>query len=230
MARASRLVFVVAAGLSALAVAGLSTSQAAVFNLSLTGQVANFVESQFDSGGTHVDEFDLALSGLDPSNAITVSQGDEIDSTVTLDSTYTIAASQLQTNLLHFLFGSNFPAEPTEVGSGTFTFYDGVTPVLTLNFGSSTFGALVGFAFTLPPNNGAFTFDSFTDDYTITNLATPATLDSSEFTYQLLSTAVVPEPATWVMMLIGFGGLGALVGMAKRRSVAATLAGDRSSS
>ena len=70
----------------AAVLAGASQAHAADFTLSLTGMTADFAESPSTSGGVFYDNFYLPLQGLDASNAITVSLGDTIESTVTLDS------------------------------------------------------------------------------------------------------------------------------------------------
>ena len=200
-----------AALLSLAALAGATSSQATIFTVSLTGNVADFHESQVDSGGLHFDQFSLPLSGLSATSAFAVSQGDEILSTVTLDTAYTIPASQVRTDLVHYFTGSAFPAENTGV-TGVFNFYNGGTLTNTFAYSSTTSSQLASFAAVFPPNNGAFTFDSFTNDVTITDLATPATIDGSQFTYSLVSNAV-PEPATWALTISGFG----LIGAALRR-------------
>ncbi|MEO8812539.1 MAG: PEPxxWA-CTERM sorting domain-containing protein, partial [Caulobacteraceae bacterium] len=82
---------------------------------------------------------------------------------------------------------------------------------------SSTSGQLASFAVNFSPANPAFTFTSFTNDVTITDLATPATIDNSSFTYDLVSQAA-PEPSVWMFMIAGVGLTGAA--MRRRRSVA----------
>lgn len=193
------------AALAALTIAA-SGAHAATYTVTQTGAIADFQASQFDFGGNHYNRFILPLSGLDSSNAFTVSQGDSIDATVTLDGAYTIPQSQLYTNILQIFTGSAFPNENTGV-DGTFTFFDGLTQVASFGYSSTTSGDLASYAANFPPNNGAFTFDSFTNDLVINTLATPATVDGGYFFYDLVSHAV-PEPATWAMMLVGLGMVG----------------------
>ncbi len=194
------------AGVAVAAIAATS-AQATVYTVNLTGLVSNFSASNFDFGGNHYDRFILSpLSGLDPSNAFTVSQGDTIDATVTLDTAYSIPTSISYTNILQIFTGSSFPAENTAV-SGTFTFYDLGSPVATFSYGSTTSGQLASYAANFPPTNAGFTFDSFTNDTLITSLPTPATVDGSYFFYDLVSPATpAPEPIT--LSLFGAGLLG----------------------
>lgn len=140
-----------------------------------------------------------------------VSQGDEINSTVTLDQLYTILASLVRTDLLQFFFGTGFSGAGTQVTS-QFDFYNGATLVNSFSTISSTSNALASFAAVFPANNGAFTFDSFTNHVVIDTLDQPATLNSSSFNYSLVSNAV-PEPESWALMRAGFG----LTGTAMRR-------------
>ena len=194
---------------SAVLVLTCRSANAANFNLSLTGDVSNFNEYQFDSGNRHYDSFDLGLSGLDSTNAITVSQGDTVHASVALDSAYTIPMSPDHTDFLLYLEGSNFPAENTG-NFGTFNFYNGAALVRSFTFGSTTSDQLSSYAAFYGANNTAFTFDSFTDDFTIDTLAQPATLDSSFLSYSVVSqtAGAVPEPATWAMMVGGFAVIG----------------------
>lgn len=200
---------------TALAFAG--QAHAATFALDLTGNVAEFSNFQQDAFGLHFDRYFLNLHGLDDSNAITVSQGDEINAVVTLDQLLTIPLSQVRTDLLQYLFGNGFSGAGTAV-SGTFNFYDGATLVNSFGYSSSTSSQLASFAVAFPPNNAPFSFDSFTNDLTIDVLDQPATLNATAFNYNLVSNAV-PEPASWALMMGGFG----LVGAAMRRRTRMTI-------
>ena len=207
------------AAVAVLAAGAASQSQAATFSLSLSGDPTNFSESNFIFNNESYDRFYLTLDGLNAGNAITVSQGDEIDSTVTLSSLYTIGTAPGHTNILEIRSGSSFPSENT-AGNGTFTFFNGADVVATFNYSSSTSGQLAAYAANFPPNNPAFTFDSFTNNFTITDLATSATLDGSAFFYDL--TTPVPEPTTWAMMMVGVGAAGLMLRAGQRRPARAT--------
>jgi hypothetical protein len=211
-----RMMKYLAAGAVAALIGG--SAQAASFDVALKGQVANFTNFQIPFNGMLFNEFSLNLTGLDSTDAITVSQGDTINATVTLDSAYTIPTSQIRTDLLLFLSGSAFPAENTGV-NGTFNFYNAGMLVNSFSYDSTTSGQLASFAAVFAPNNGAFTFDSFTNDFTINTLMTSATLDGSNFTYALVSH--IPEPASWAIMLMGFAGLGATLRARRNMATAA---------
>ena len=197
------------AAVAALGAGAASQSHATAFTLSLTGDATAFTESQFTFNNSAYDEFSLSLSGLDASNAITVAQGDTISSTVTLTSEYTIGTASDHTDILQFFFGSAFPSENTGV-DGTFNFYDSGSLVASFGYSSTTGNALASYAANFPPGNPAFTFDSFTNDLTINDLATSATLDNSSFSYALVTPAVVavPEPSAWALMMLGVGAAG----------------------
>jgi hypothetical protein len=61
---------------------------------------------------------------------------------------------------------------------------------------------------------------SFTADGT-NELLTFASTDKDSPYGAVVASVAVPEPATWAMMLIGFGGLGAALRMNRRRAFAA---------
>jgi hypothetical protein len=208
-----------AAMLSLAGMFGATAARAATYDVTLSGNVADFTQSQFVFDGFNFDQFSLPLTVVDSTLPITVAQGDSIDSTVTLDQAYTVPVGPARTYFLQYLDGASFPGGDTGV-EGTFTFFNGGTEVAQYSYDSTTSNGLAAFAAVFAPSNPSFTFTSFTDDLTITSLATPGTLDSSSFEYDLLSNAV-PEPATWGLMLFGFGLAGASLRRAKRAARAA---------
>jgi hypothetical protein len=160
-------------------------AQAATYDLNLTGIATNGFYSSQDVGATHYDQWVLVLDGLSDANGFSVEVGDTINTIVTLNQLFTVPSSVSLTSF-GLILGGAFPGGDTEV-SGGIEFYD-----------------------------GAFTFDSFRSSFTITTLASPAQLTYALATYSLNSPAVaVPEPAAWALMIMGFGGVGAL--MRRRR-------------
>ena len=180
---------------------------AATYVIPLTGSTTNYTASSFDYNGEHYERKDFSLSGLSSANSVTVAQGDEISSTVTFDGLLTIPQATGHNNFLQYFFGSAFPSENTGV-HGTFNLFNGTSLVATYVYGSTTSNQLASYAALFPPGNPSVTFDSFTNDFTIDTLATPATLESALFSYDVVSAAV-PEPATWAMMILGFAVAGA---------------------
>ena len=73
--------------------------------------------------------------------------------------------------------------------------------------------------------NGGFV-SAYTDDGTFITSVTFTTNADIEGVGQVrfggLETGVIPEPATWAMMIMGFGGIGALLRQ-RRRSVASAV-------
>jgi hypothetical protein len=193
-------------------------ASATTFDLVLSGHTADFQNFQQDCCGNHYNQFLLLLTGLDSSNAFTVSQGDIINATVTLDAAFTVPASTAFTSYNFNLNGSAFPAQNTATGNGIFTLFNGGLMVATFAVGATTSDSIAGAGSLLPPDSGSLTFDSFTSVFEITDLATPATVDGSLLLISAADPSAAPEPATWAMMIGGFGAIG--VAMRKRRKIA----------
>lgn len=194
------------------------TAQAAVHTLLLTGTVSNGNFSFQEIGPIHYDQWVLSLDGLDSLNAFNVEQGDTINATITLDQLFTVPASVDITTFGFALGGAGFPGGNTGT-NGTFDFFNGITLVKSGAGGTTTSTQIASGVAFFPPDNGAFTFDSFITSFTIDTLSGPASLDYALATYTLFSpSGAVPEPATWAMMIVGFGGVGAMV---RRRRAAA---------
>jgi hypothetical protein len=213
--------YAVAASVLAFAV-GLA--EATTYDLNLTAVAGQGSTADFFSGTSYYDQYSVTLSGVAAADAFTVAQGDTVNATVNFDGLFTIPASFTRTNFAFFLEGDAFPNENTGVNS-TISIYNGTTLVLSQSGSTTTSGFLASTIDIYPPKNGPITFDSFKTSFDIYDLATPAQVYRTVFDYTLVhdnARAAVPEPAAWAMMLVGFGGLGAL--LRRRRSQVAMTA------
>jgi hypothetical protein len=198
-------------------------AEAATFDLNLTAVAAQGSSAHFFSGTSYYDQYSVTLSGVDSADAFTVAQGDTVNATVTFDGLFTIPASFTRTNFAFFLEGDAFPNENTGVSS-TISLYNGSNVVLTQSGSTTTSGFLASTIDIYPPSNGQITFDSFTTSFNIYDLTTPASVYRTVFDYTLVhddARGAVPEPTTWALMLVGFGGLGAALRSRRRPALAA---------
>ena len=203
------------------------SAQATIHNLVLFGTVANGNFSSQDFGPTHFDQWLLGLEDSLQNLPITVKVGDTINATVNLDQLFTAPGSIDVTVFGFTQGGAGFPMGDTST-SGSFDFFDGAMLVksgsASTSTSTSTSGQIAASVAFFPPDNGPFTFDSLTTSFTITQLSGPATLNYASIDYSLLGPLAVPEPATWAMMIIGFGGVGALMRRNRRDRGLAALA------
>ena len=204
---------------------GASRANAATIVLNLTGTVADGTfNTSMGGGGSTVHTYVLDL-GLGSSVPFTVSQGDEIQATVTLDTPLTIPSSL--PGGLQFV-GLNFSntdgSDPgTSSNNNTISGYDifsGGTGISTDQMGTNCgncLSALFGQA------GDTFSFSGLFADSTMNQLDTSYLVNDVTLSYQVNAfPSAVSEPATWAMLLLGFGAVGLMMRGARRRGAAAT--------
>lgn len=187
-------------------------AQAVQTDLALHGTVGDGQPSFQIIGNTRYDQWVLQLSGLDANSAFDINQGDSITATITLDQSLTVPASVSFTSLILVLSGTGFAGDAV-VTSGTVNLSNLGVSVISTGQSASTSGQVAAGFGVSPPDNGAITFDRMVWTLSIDTLSQQANLDGSLFQYTLFSP-VVPEPATYALMLLG---VGALAGLASRR-------------
>jgi hypothetical protein len=202
---------------------GIGRAQADTYTLSLTGNTNAATTSSFVGGGTQYDNWSLALSFPANYTPITVSVGDMIDATITLDQSVTIPQSVSSTAFILFL-GSTDPADAATGVSGSTQFFDNGIPGPSRGAGTGTSGTLANSVVFSPPDNTSFTFDTVYSDFTITlpTSTSPGysvTLDNASIYYQLASPAVTPVAEPSIALLLGTG-LAGVVGAVRRELMA----------
>jgi hypothetical protein len=125
---------------------------------------------------------------------------------------------------LNTLLGTNTYTSSNDGGIATLSNLNGST---TIDFGMTLFGdTVVGFhnGAAKGENNNigeegtAFFLIDFTTPTTSFTLDVPGS--SGATLYSTGSLGGVPEPATWAMMLVGFGGLGAMLRSRRKQALA----------
>ena len=210
-----------ATGVAALT-GGLALAPAAhatVYTLNLTGTVADTAYNTFMANGTtyQTGSLDLGLGAYAP---ITLDNGDELQVTISLDGAFTVPGTVDGYQFLGINFNdlpantgpTVLPSPPApEVSTGTMTFSGGAGAP------SGAVGTNCGNCVTnLYGASGPVSSFSFTEDFgdnTIQSLVTPYTFNDVSLSYQVNGS--VPEPASWALMILGMGGLGAV---ARRRA------------
>ncbi len=199
----------VAAGFALAAAMVAGGAQAATHMLTLTGSALDITTNTFTFDGVTYETGALELSGFTP---FILADGDTIEATVSITSGPLfpfVVPSRDQ-----MFFGLNFSdisggAQPTtSTANGTFAF-DGA-PSVGAGCGNCTsliYGQNGGtLFFTSLAASGVFTMDS------------PYEINSITVSYQVNNTGVaaVPEPASWALMISGFGGAGLMLRRSRR--------------
>ena len=213
------------AGLFLAAGAALQAVPAAAVThiITATADPVNATTNSFTFNGSTFYTGNLIV---DPFPEFTVAEGDVIGVTLTLASGFTVPGSMEQ------LFGFNFfrsdGVDPTIIddpnqvvvdGTGLFSFSMGPTGLSSDTQGGACGNCLTAIMGQIPGNS--FIFDKLVLSQTIFNLEAPYTVDRMSFSYQLRDIAGgIPEPATWAMMIMGFGLIG---GALRQRGAAARI-------
>jgi hypothetical protein len=213
---------------SALAL-GAGGAHAATFTVDLTGDAST--ASHFDtiSPGSEDVGDTLSLTGLDDTNAFTVYQGDTINGTIKLtNGTLTLHQAGSFSAADLFLTGG---ADQDTQASTTVTF---LLAGVAVDTGSDLAGTRTDLALgaSYGANHPDITFDEIEFSSTVTILGTPdatppipgvpTTVNGAFLNLQAITNtpiAAVPEPASWALMLVGFGGLGVM--LRRRRNLVA---------
>jgi hypothetical protein len=217
------------AALGGLAVAMAATPAAAITHtVSLSGDLATATTASFDFPPDQITQTYLTLTGFTP---FTIMSGDQIDFSISFTGImfgdpaktgYTVSPS------VSGPFGQTFLVFFEGI-SGTSPPGAAATPVSALTLGGAS-GDLAGLALSVPCPTclgaragrasgsayGSFMFDTLAgsinvavdDPYEITGIRLLAQVGSAN------DIGVVPEPASWAMLIAGFG----LVGAAMRRN------------
>ncbi|MBL8555957.1 MAG: PEP-CTERM sorting domain-containing protein [Phenylobacterium sp.] len=198
-----------AGAVSALALAA-APAQAANYVLNLSGSAFDTTTNSFTFNGRDYDTGALELTGFDP---FVLENGDTVEVTVDITSgplfPFIVPLRQ------EMFFGLNFAdisggAQPTSAEAHGFMTVDG-GPEFEVGCSNCT-------SFIHGEANNPFYFTTLTTRGTFT-LDAPYQVNSITVSYQVSgpSSAGVPEPGAWALMILGFGGAGAAL---RRRKAA----------
>ena len=190
---------------AALAAAMLATPAAAtVHTLSLNGTVNSGSPATVVFQGRRFDFVTFSLSGFSP---LTLAVGDTVNATISFDQSLTVPGANLFNGADFFLIDTlGGPFTSTET-LGTTDLLLGGTTVLSQNGGSATSNGVANGYFGF--SGASFSFDTMISSFTVTALSEP-TLNVDTALGRYFTANAVPEPASWAMLIIGFGLVGAM--------------------
>ena len=195
-------------------IASAAPASATIYNLALTGTIANESSGSFDAGGGVTLGFGtLILDGFTP---FTVASGDVVNIDLTLDGPFTVPLSVASPGYGQFfgvnLFGTNNSGPTGASVTGSVLFTD-LTPAGLANPQSGACGNCLS-VLLFQPVGPEFSFTGLSSTTNVDGVFAPFDLTGASISYQVtLAAAAVPEPASWALMFAGF----ALVGSALRR-------------
>jgi hypothetical protein len=215
-----------AAGIAALGLALATPAAANSYDLVLTGALDDLSTGSVTIPGLATIGFgSLALSGLP--NDFQLAEGDVVTFTVTLDGLFTVPASATAPGLVQF-FGFNLDSEVNPVGasvSGEYATFEDLFGTIGVPLAGGCGNCLS--LITGNPDNSAWGFTGFSGTMTVDTLDEILRITQARISYQIVledlsgGGGVIPEPATWAMLIAGFGLVGAGL---RRRRAALTLA------
>jgi hypothetical protein len=190
-----------AATLAGLALFAGGNAQAANWVLNLTGDANNTTTDSFTFGGVTYETGQLALEGFTP---FTLADGDTVEVTVDITNGPFVVPIRDQ-----MFFGLNFSdllggAQPDAVATGTFSFDGGADVGAGCGNCTSLISGL---------NNTPLSFANLfaTGSFAFAVSGGSLSVESISVSYQVNNDAAVPEPASWALMIAGFGGAGAMI-------------------
>ena len=200
--------YLAGAALCAL-ISASSAGAATLHTLNLTGDIANLTTNSFTSGGTHYNTGALDLSGFQP---FVLQDGDTVDVTVTITGgSFTLPVRQ------NMFFGLNFAdifggAQPTtSSGNGQFSFNGGAS----VGAGCGNCTSLIAYQ-----SNSPLSFSSLAATGSF-SVSADYDINSISVSYQVDGPAI-PEPATWGLMISGFGMAGAMFRRQRKQGFSTT--------
>lgn len=221
-----------AAATAALAIVMATPATAVTHTLTLTGVLDDVSVSSFDFG---VDELSFATLDLTGFSPFTLNSGDVIDFNISFTGFYQGIApfdgfviGPATEGGYGQLFGVNFlrvdDVNPINAsnGGGSGAFIDASGDLAGINLNGGCSNCLTPIMGRAPGPFGGFMFKGLTASTTVT-LDGSYTVDRITLSSQVQSgfEAAIPEPASWAMLIIGFGLTGAVARRQRWQRVAA---------